>query len=97
VAEQSLIPELRDPVQTLKKGEVGATAIKTAQGWHIVRLEDIREKGVRPLAEVRDQLVAALRLRRAQETEQAYLTLLSNRTPVNVSDAEVAKLQATLK
>lgn len=97
VAEQSLIPELRDPVQTMKKGDVGATAIKTAQGWHIVRLEDIREKGVRPLAEVRDQLVAALRLRRAQETEQAYLTLLSNRTPVNVSDAEVAKLQATLK
>ena len=97
VAEQNLIPELRDPVATMKKGDVNATPLKTPQGWHIVRLEDIREKGVRPLPEVRDQLVAALRLRRAQETEQAYLTLLSNRTPVSVSDAEVAKLQGTLK
>jgi peptidylprolyl isomerase len=97
VAEQSLIPELREPVQALKKGDVSATAVKTAQGWHIVRLDDMREKGVRPLSEVRDQLVSALRLRRAQETEQAYLTLLTNRTPVNVSDAEVTKLQSTLK
>jgi len=97
VAEQSLLPELRDPVANLKKGDVAAAAVRSAQGWHIVRLEDIREKGVRPLPEVRDQLVNALRLRRAQETEQAYLTLLSNRTPVSLSDAEVAKLQGTLK
>lgn len=95
-AEPTLVPELRDPVGAMKKGDIGGP-IKTARGWHVLRLDDIREKGVRPLPEVRDQIVSALRLRRAQETEQAYLTLMSNRTPVLVNDAEVAKLQGTLK
>jgi parvulin-like peptidyl-prolyl isomerase len=96
VAEQNLIPELREPVATLRKGDI-AGPIRTAQGWHVVRLEDVREKGVRPLPEVRDQIVAALRLRRAQETEQAYLTLLNNRNPVTFNEAEVGRLQGTLK
>jgi peptidylprolyl isomerase len=96
VAEQNLIPELREPVAGLKKGDI-AGPIRTAQGWHVVRLEDVREKGVRPLPEVREQIVAALRLRRAQETEQAYLTLLNNRNPVTLNEAEVGRLHGTLK
>lgn len=91
VAEGSLIPELRDPVSTMKKGDV-STPVKTAQGWHILRLEDAREKGVRPLPEVRDQIAAALRLRRAQETEAAYLTFMTNKTPVNISEQELGKV-----
>lgn len=91
VAEGSLIPELRDPVAALKKGEVSAP-IKTAQGWHILRLEDMREKGVRPLPEVRDQIVAALRLRRAQETEAAYITFMTNKTPVSINEQELGKM-----
>lgn len=91
VAEGNLLPELREPVAPLKKGEVTGP-VKTAQGWHVVRLEDVREKSVRPLPEVREQVVAALRLRRARETEAAYLTFMTNRTPVSVSDSEVAKL-----
>lgn len=91
VAEPSLIAELRTPVTAMKKGEISG-AIRTAQGWHIVRLEDVREAGVRPLPEVRDQLVNALRLRRAQETEKAYLTFMQNKTPVTINDAEVGKL-----
>jgi peptidylprolyl isomerase len=92
VAEQSLIPELRDAVVNLKKGDV-AGPIKTASGWHVIRLEDVKEKGVRPLAEVRDQLANALRLRKAQETEQAYITFMTNKTPVVINDAELPKVQ----
>jgi len=91
VAEGSLIPELRDPVSTLKKGDV-STPVKTAQGWHILRLEDAREKGVRPLPEVRDQIASALRLRRAQETEAAYITFMTNKTPVNINEQELGKV-----
>ncbi|MBI1398209.1 MAG: peptidylprolyl isomerase [Betaproteobacteria bacterium] len=91
VAENTLIPELRDVVGKMKKGEV-SDAIKTPQGWHIVKLEDVREKGVRPLTEVRDQIIGALRLRRAQETERAYLTFMTNKTPVSINDAEIGKL-----
>lgn len=92
VAEQNLIPELRDAVANLKKGDV-AGPIKTTAGWHVIRLEDVKEKGVRPLPEVRDQLASALRVRKAQETEQAYLTFMTNKTPVVINDAELPKVQ----
>lgn len=92
VAEQNLIPELRDAVASLKKGDV-AGPIKTAAGWHVIRLEDVKEKGVRPLTDVRDQLANALRLRKAQETEQAYITFMTNKTPVVINDAELPKVQ----
>jgi hypothetical protein len=41
---------------------------------------------------VRDQIAAALRLRRAQETEAAYITFMTNKTPVNVNEQELGKL-----
>lgn len=91
VPETNLLPELREPVAGMKKGDV-AGPVKAAQGWHVVRLEDVREKSVRPLAEVRDQVAGALRLRKARETEAAYLTFMTNKTPVSFSDAELSKL-----
>jgi peptidylprolyl isomerase len=91
VADANLLPELREPVAAMKKGEV-VGPVKASQGWHVVRLEDVREKGVRPLAEVRDQIVASLRLRKAQETEQAYLTFMTNKNPVNLNDAELSRI-----
>ncbi|MEO8037744.1 MAG: peptidyl-prolyl cis-trans isomerase [Betaproteobacteria bacterium] len=92
VSEQSLIPELRDAVAVGKKGEV-IGPVKAAAGWHVVRVEDMKEKSVRPLSEVREQIVNALRLRKAQETEQAYLTFMTNKNPVTINDAELAKIQ----
>lgn len=91
VSEPNLIPELRDAVAPLKKGDV-VGPIKSASGWHVVRLEDVKDKSVKSLPEVRDQIVNALRLRKAQETEQAYLTYMTNKTPVSINDAEMAKL-----
>jgi peptidylprolyl isomerase len=91
VAEANLLPELREPVAALKKGDI-AGPVKSASGWHVMRLDDVREKGLRPLSEVREQIVSALRLRRAQETEQAYLTFMTNKNPVSVNDAELPKL-----
>lgn len=96
VVENNLIPELRTPVASMRKGEVSG-AVRGTLGWHIVRLEDLKERSVRPLTEVRDQISAALRFRKAQENEQAYLTLMTNKTPVSVNDSELQKLQGALK
>lgn len=90
-SEPTLLPELRDAVAAMKKGDVSGP-LRTSTGWHVIRLEDIRDRGVRPLAEVRDQISNAMRLRRAQETEQAYLTFMTNRTPVVVNEAELTRL-----
>ena len=91
VSEANLLAELREPVGALKKGEPTGP-IKSSQGWHIFRLDDTRDKAVRPFAEVRDQIVSALRQRKVQETEQAYLNFVANKNPMNLNSGEIARL-----
>lgn len=91
LSEANLLPELREPVGALKKGEPTGP-VKSSQGWHVFRLDDTRDKTVRPLAEVRDQLTAALRQRKAQDTEQAYLNFMSNKNPLNLNTGEITRL-----
>jgi len=50
----------------MNKSEISAP-IRTSNGWHIVRLSDRKPSSVRALPEVRDQLIAGMRLRKAQE------------------------------
>jgi len=66
VPETQLVPEVRVVVTRMNKGEISAP-IRTANGWHIVRLSDRKPSSVRALPEVRDQLIAGMRLRKAQE------------------------------
>jgi parvulin-like peptidyl-prolyl isomerase len=96
VPEPQLIPEIRVVVTRMNKGEISAP-IRTATGWHIVRLSDRKPSSVRPLAEVRDQLVASMRLRKAQEAERAYIEGLVSKSSVTVNQVELQKLQGGLK
>ena len=96
VPETQLIPEVRNAVARMTKGEVSAP-IRSAGGWHIVRLADRKPSVVRPLAEVRDQIVTAMRLRKAQEVERSYIESLLSKSNVQVNQVELQKLQAGIK
>lgn len=72
VAEGVLLPEIRKAADSMKPGDISAP-IQTAAGFHVVKLVDIRAAGVRPLADVKDQLRAMLRRQRTQQNVQAYL------------------------
>ena len=93
--ETKLIPEIRVVVTRMNKGEI-STPIRTANGWHIVRLSDRKPSAVRPLPEVRDQLVASMRLRKAQEGERSYIESLVGKSSVTVNQVELQKLQGGL-
>jgi peptidylprolyl isomerase len=96
VPETQLIPEVRNAVARMTKGEVSAP-IRSAGGWHIVRLADRKPSVVRPLSEVRDQIVTAMRLRKAQEVERSYIESLLSKSNVQVNQGELQKLQAGIK
>ena len=96
VPETQLIPEVRAAVTRMTKGEVSAP-IRSAGGWHIVRLTDRKSSVTRPLPEVRDQIVATMRLRRAQEVERRYVEDLLSKSAVNINQADLQKLQAAIK
>lgn len=62
----SMIPEFEKVAFALKEGETSAI-VKTKFGYHIIKLTGKRTAGVLPLAEVKDQIKAALLPERQQE------------------------------
>ncbi|MEY4593267.1 MAG: hypothetical protein RIR18_2162 [Pseudomonadota bacterium] len=52
----SLSPELKETVKGLNKGKVANKPVKTAHGWHVVKLEDIRPLQAPSLDSVKPQL-----------------------------------------
>jgi len=96
VPETQLIPEVRAAVARMTKGEVSAP-IRSASGWHIVRLADRKVSVIRPLPEVHDQIVATMRLRKAQEAERHYIEDLLSKSAVNINQPDLQKLQAGIK
>jgi peptidylprolyl isomerase len=96
VPETQLIPEVRAAVARMTKGEVSAP-IRSGTGWHIIRLADRKPSVTRALSEVRDQLVAAMRMRKAQEVERAYIEALLSKANVQINQPELQKLQHGIK
>jgi peptidylprolyl isomerase len=96
VPDTQLIPEVRAAVTRMTKGEVSAP-VRSATGWHIIRLADRKPSTTRPLSEVRDQLVAAMRVRRAQDVERAYIEALLSKANVQIDQQELQKLQSGIK
>jgi peptidylprolyl isomerase len=94
--EPQLLPEIRTAVVRMTKGEVSAP-IRSASGWHVVRVIDRKPGGLRPLAEVRDQIVATMRLRKAHEAERSYIEGLLSKAAVTVNQIELQKLQEQIK
>jgi peptidyl-prolyl cis-trans isomerase C len=62
----SMIPEFEKAAFALKEGQTSGI-IKTKFGYHIIRLTGKRSAGILPLAEVKDQIKAALLPERQQE------------------------------
>jgi peptidylprolyl isomerase len=86
-----MLPEIAAAVRGL---DVGGTTgpIKTSQGLHYVKLLERRVAPAPTFDEAREQLRAAMRARRAQELEQAYVTALDERLGVAVDQIALAQL-----
>jgi parvulin-like peptidyl-prolyl isomerase len=84
-SEAEIVPEIRSQIIGMAQGEI-SDPIRTASGWHIIRMDETRPAAPRPLAEVHDSLAAALRQRKTQANEQAYLNGLLAKSPVAVNE-----------
>ena len=91
-ADQSaLIPEIRNLVAGMEKDEI-SDPILSSSGWHIIRMVDTKPAAPRPLAEVKDALIATLRERKTQEMQQTYVARLLDKNPVMVNQARLRTL-----
>ena len=50
------VPEFGAAAEKLKKGEMTDTPVKTQFGWHIIRLDDVRDVAPPPLEQVKAQI-----------------------------------------
>ena len=55
-----MVPEFQEAVVALQPGQI-SDPVQTKFGWHIIKLNDSRNKAAPEFADVRDELLAKLR------------------------------------
>jgi parvulin-like peptidyl-prolyl isomerase len=95
LAEGQALPEVAKALAGMKPGEV-AGPIRSASGWHVVKLLEVREAETRPFDELRAELALALRLRRAQDNERRHYDELLRRNPIAVNEVALIRLRQSL-
>jgi peptidylprolyl isomerase len=94
--ETRLLPEVRAAVSGLAVGAV-AGPLKTAQGFHFIRLVEKKASPVPPLTDVRAGLVAALREQKAAELQREYVAKLGQGGSISVNQVELGRLRSALQ
>lgn len=89
--EAQIQPELRDRIPKLKMGAV-SDPIHMKDGWHILKVLDVREPRTPTLAEIRDNLVTRLREERSRSMRQDLIAGLLKEHPLAINEIELTKL-----
>jgi peptidyl-prolyl cis-trans isomerase D len=96
--------------EEMKVGELSEKPVKSALGFHVLKLEEVRAERLRPLEEVRQEIEAEIRQNKARQmalelAEQAYLGVfqgqgfkeVAERLGAGLGTTEPFSLQGTLK
>jgi peptidylprolyl isomerase len=89
--ETRIQPEIRLHALGLAK-DVVSDPIRLEDGWHIIKILDVKEAYTAPLVEIRDQLVAQMRTECSKVERQNYLASLLQNSPVSVNELAVSNV-----
>jgi parvulin-like peptidyl-prolyl isomerase len=91
LSESQIQPEVRSQLGTLTKNSI-SEPIKLDDGWHILKVIDIKEPYTPTLEEIRSALAQQLRNEKTQANSQAYLGKLLQQTPVAINELALSKV-----
>ncbi len=89
--EQQIQPEILAQLPKLKLQVVSAP-IKLKDGWHILKVLDVREPFTPIFEQVRVQLAQRMRAEKARANMQSYMSKLLHNYPVAVNEVALSKL-----
>ncbi len=69
-APSSYVPEFTEAMIKLEKGQMTQTPVKSQFGWHIIRLDDVREAQLPKLDEVKAQIAQQLQQMKATKFQE---------------------------
>ena len=96
LTEDQVQPEIRARLPKLGLDEITGP-IRMDDGWHIIRVLDIREAHTPTLDQVRAQLIARLREERARTNRQRYLADLLKEHPLAINGIELSGIPQNTK
>jgi peptidylprolyl isomerase len=91
LAESQIQPEIKQQIAQLAKGAV-TDPIQLNDGWHIIKIVEIKDPYTASLDEIKTPLINELRSQRAQVLSKAYLAQLLKQNPVTLNEIAVSKL-----
>ena len=68
---KTYVPEFAAAAEKLQKGQMTDTPVHTQFGWHIIRVDDIRDIQPPPLDQVKGQIVQQMQQEKLQAFEQS--------------------------
>ncbi len=85
----SMVKEFEDTAFSLNKGEI-SDLVKSIYGYHVIKVDDIREGSVKPYAEVRDQIVNTMKQNSAMDMAKEKAQDLIDQMPYDIELQEYA-------
>ena len=91
LTENQIQPEVRPQISSLTKNSI-SDPIRLDDGWHILKVIDIKEAYTPAFEEIRSALAQQLRNEKTQANSQAYLAKLLQQTPVAINELALSKV-----
>ena len=88
--EPEMLPTVREAVTGLAEKGVSQPT-RSTDGWHILKVLEIRAPAQVPIDDARQQIVQALRQGRVQRLTRAYLDDMLKAQPIQVNEIELTK------
>ena len=90
--ENQIHPDVRAVLPALKPGGPPSEPVRMQDGWHLIKILEVREAYTPSLDQIRDLLVRQLRTERGRVDTETFLSRLLQENPVALNEMAVSKL-----